>query len=67
VFYNSSVVAYIMGTRWRSWFRHCATSRNVADSITICQIKFSSTTFVEKYQRTSVWNAVAIQPSVLYL
>ena len=21
------------GTRWRSWFRHCATSRKVADSI----------------------------------
>jgi len=23
----------IRGTRWRSWLRHCATSRKVADSI----------------------------------
>jgi hypothetical protein len=24
---------YVMDTRWRSWLRHCATSRKVAGSI----------------------------------
>ena len=24
---------YVLGTRWRSWLRHCATSRKVAGSI----------------------------------
>jgi len=28
-----SVPSYLRGTRWRSWLRHCATSRKVAGSI----------------------------------
>jgi hypothetical protein len=35
-FYGPSVSVYLQdeqGTRWRSWLRHCATSRNVAGSI----------------------------------
>jgi hypothetical protein len=30
---NYIMLYYIGGTRWRSWFRHCATSRKVAGSI----------------------------------
>jgi len=26
-------LSYDGGTRWRSWLKHCATSRKVADSI----------------------------------
>ena len=29
--YNSNKINW--GTRWRSWFRHCASSRKVAGSI----------------------------------
>jgi hypothetical protein len=28
-----SLSSYVGGTRWRSWLRHCATSRKVAGSI----------------------------------
>ena len=27
------ILSYYCGTRWRSWLRHCATSRKVAGSI----------------------------------
>ena len=30
--YVSSMTS-VVATQWRSWLRHCATSRNVADSI----------------------------------
>jgi hypothetical protein len=29
----SSQLSYIRGTRWRSWLRHCTTSRKIAGSI----------------------------------
>jgi hypothetical protein len=31
--YNFLPYSYFRGTRWRSWLRHCATNRKVADSI----------------------------------
>jgi hypothetical protein len=30
---NSSTLLLIEGTQWRSWLRHCATTRNAAGSI----------------------------------
>ena len=34
------LILYIWSTRWRSWLRHCATSRKVAGSIPDCVIGF---------------------------
>ena len=31
--YKEIIERTLYVTRWRSWLRHCATSRNVADSI----------------------------------
>ena len=30
---KSEITSFIRGTRWRSWLRHCATSRKVTGSI----------------------------------
>jgi len=39
-------IQFLRGTRWRSWLRHCATSRKVACSIPrSCRWNFSLTSF----------------------
>ena len=38
--YSFAFVPFIRGTRWRSWLRHCATSRKVVNSIPDAVIAF---------------------------